>query len=384
MSILTTQARRQLRAEGLRTWVACVLLGACFTLWVLLGALSRGVFRDSQDQRLRYRIGAGQLWQPGFLATDPNTFQTGRGRIPEAWYHHAELAPVSVHQALWNHGGGHERPLLVKGISSSQKVLEIPSDLFESAGHDDLHLPILISERIAQDLGLAKGSILNLQFADSAGNGFAIAARVLDVYPERLGYAGNEAVWAPMMPLLKLLQLPLSVNYVVLGKLDLQNREGLEYHSAENLLHEAEDRLHEERTSLFNLCGIVIVLIAGLLFYSFKRLGLKKRMMELDVRYLLGQSRKQLVTMITLEGLGIALAALAFGVFLSLPILWYGAKSGWMITFHDASLGIYEGSLIYLHSSWKDFIWQGPFFVMVIALASNLAAWRSLRLFQLR
>src|SRR5512133_2084050 len=121
-------AYRNLVGAGLRTWLNVIVLSFSFVLIIWLKGILAGWDRQAKTDMIRWEIGNGQLWHIGYDPFDPFTLDDAHDSIPPSFnklINSGEIVPVLISRgAIFP--SGRMQSVLIKGIPSTQKLLELP------------------------------------------------------------------------------------------------------------------------------------------------------------------------------------------------------------------------------------------------------------------
>lgn len=152
-------ALRNLLGAGLRTWLNVFVLSVAYVLIIWMQGLIAGWDHQAKRDMAAWQTGAGQYWQEAYDPYDPLTLADSHAAVPAELLpavENGQVVPVLMAQAtIYPHGS--MLPVVLRGLPAGQKVLQLPTHKFDTAG-----FPVIIGSMLARTAKLGKGDVITL------------------------------------------------------------------------------------------------------------------------------------------------------------------------------------------------------------------------------
>ena len=129
-------AFRNLLGAGMKTWLRVAVLSLAFVVIIGLQGLYEGMSHQATQAMLAAEIGGGQYWHEKYDPQNPLDLPDAHGVIPselDALVDNGGATPILAVQGFVYSAGGF-RPVLLKGIEPSQRVLSLPTAVLDGNG----------------------------------------------------------------------------------------------------------------------------------------------------------------------------------------------------------------------------------------------------------
>jgi ABC-type lipoprotein release transport system permease subunit len=335
MKLLFKLAAKNLYGAGRRTWLNVIVLSFSFLIIIWHKGLLNGWDRQARNDMVNWATGTGQYWQSSYDPYDPFSLTDAHSKIPSAFdtmLSKGEIAPVLITEGTI-YPGGRIQSILIKGISSDQNVLKLPSSLFLKSSDE---LPVLIGSKMASDDGLKQGDIIAIRWRDSHGTFDANEMKVIGIFNTNVPTVDAGQVWVPLDRLQKMMGMPDEATILICGNINSSDLkpEGWKFKSSEELLRSVTDIIKMKAVGGIVLY-IILLSLAMLAIFDTQVLSIFRRQKEIGTYIALGMTRSQVVGLFTIEGsLNSVLAALLAAVY-GIPLLALQASRG--LSFAGAS-----------------------------------------------
>ncbi len=321
-------ALHNLRGAGIRTWLNGFALSLAFVAIIFSQGLLEGVNRQAERALIDFEFGGGQFWCEGFDPYNPLTFDNAHRVLPETIAHLVEsgqaVAILVVPGTVFVRGK--MVPVLLKGISTSQAVLKIPTAvLVDSSGH----IPVLLGARMAKKLNVGVDDYLTLHWHDKEGTFNAREARVAGIMQTSVGTIDQGQVWLPLKQLANLAGLEGQATVVVLkpGIKPPPAVEAWKFHTTEFLLSDLRQMI-KTKTVGQSIMFIVLFLLALLAIFDTQVFSIFRRRREIGTLIALGMTRGAVIAMFTFEGAMYGVLAAFLGAIYGTPLFLYLSAYG--------------------------------------------------------
>ncbi len=321
-------ALRNLRGAGIRTWLNGFALSLAFVAIIFGQGLLAGVNRQAERSSIDFEFGGGQFWCEGFDPYDPLTLEQSHRVLPDTL---AQLVESGQAVAILVVPGtvfvqGRMVPVLLKGISTPQTVLKIPTQvLIDSTGD----LPVLLGAQMAKKLNVKVDDYPTLQWRDKEGAFDAREVRVAGIMQTSVGTIDQGQVWLPLNQLENLTGLERQATVVVLkpGVKAPPVVEGWEFRTAEFLLSDLRQMI-KTKTVGQSIMFVVLFLLALLAIFDTQVFSIFRRRREIGTLIALGMTRGAVIAMFTFEGAMYGVLAALLGAIYGTPLFLYLSAYG--------------------------------------------------------
>jgi putative ABC transport system permease protein len=340
-------ALRNLLGAGLRTWLNVIVLSFSFVVIIWLKGLIDGWNRQAKNDMISWELGGGQYWQSNYDPNDPFTLNESHGKIPERWkdlVSAGELTPVLIAQGTL-YPFGRMQSILIKGIEPAQNILSLPTAILKS-GTDEIKA--IIGSGMANSTRLKKGDVVTLRWRDKNGAFDATEIIIADIFETNVPTVDGGQIWLPIEQLRKMMLLPDEATLLVKrnSNAQLPDSEVWKFQSQKFLLEDIDKIIRAKTTSSIVLWAILLML-AMLAIFDTQVLSIFRRQKEIGTYIALGMTRKQVVTLFTLEGAMHAVLAAIVGAIYGIPLLAYQSVKGFSMPVKSSDYGLAMADKLY-------------------------------------
>jgi putative ABC transport system permease protein len=340
-------AIRNLLGAGLRTWLNVFVLSITFILILLMHGFIEGWNRQAMNDMKEWEVGGGQYWHTGYDPHDPFTLEDSHRTIPESVLTEAQkdnYCPELISQATI-YPQGRMRNILMKGIATDQKILELPTS---SLTGDYDEIPVIIGTAMARATKLGKGDITTIRWRDANGTFDASEIVVTDIFKTNVPTVDALQVWMPLSTMQEIIGMPDEATIIVV-KQDMVDPEpipGWEFKNTKFLLSAITDTI---KTKSIGTSFIYIVFLAlGLLaVFDTQVLSIFRRQKEIGTYVAMGMTRKQVVGIFTVEGAMHSILAVLLGAVWGIPLLFWVSRTGFGMPVSADEFGLAMAERIY-------------------------------------
>jgi putative ABC transport system permease protein len=340
MKLLLKLAAKNLYGAGRRTWLNVIVLSFSFLVIIWHKGLLNGWDRQARNDMVNWEVGAGQFWQSSYDPYDPFSLTDAHSKIPSSFdtlLTKGEVAPVLITEGTI-YPGGRIQSILIKGISSDQKVLKLPTEKFQNINNE---IPALIGSKMASDNGLKPGDEITVRWRDTHGTFDANELKVSGIFTTNVPTVDAGQVWIPLDSLQKMMGMPGEATILICGNTAAANLkpEGWKFKTSDELLKSVTDLIKMKSVGGIVLY-IILMSLAMLAIFDTQVLSIFRRQKEIGTYIALGMTRSQVVGLFTLEGsLNSVLAALLAAVY-GIPLLAMQASRGLSFTGASKDYGL--------------------------------------------
>lgn len=339
MNLLFRSAVKNLIGAGLRTWLNVIVLSFSFLMIIWHKGLLDGWDRQAKNETTKWETGGGQYWHSGYDPYDPFSLTDAHAKIPsslDSLVTAGKIAPILITQGTI-YPRGRIQSILIKGIDSNQKLLKIPSSLF----NDGEDIPAIIGKNTATDNGLKEGDLITLRWRDVHGTFDANNIKIAGIFNSDVPTVDMGQIWVPLDRLQKMMSMPGEATIIVSDKEQQGKNIGGEWKFMNNevLLKSITDLIKMKSVSGYVLY-IILMSLAMLAIFDTQVLSIFRRQKEIGTYIALGMTRRQVVGLFTIEGsLNSVLAGILAAIY-GIPLLALQATHGLSIPGGSKGFGL--------------------------------------------
>ena len=333
-------AYRNLIGAGLRTWLNVFVLSFVYILIIWHYGVIDGWNYQARKDMKAWEVGNGQYWQKNYDPYDFFTLEESHAQIPETFKKavaEGAITPVLICQGTV-YPEGRIKSMLLKGIDPDQKVLDLPTKEMNIKVDE---LPVIIGRRMAKSCKLKEGDITTIRWRDINGTFDATEVKVVKVFNCNVPNVDAGQIWVPLKKLQEMMQSPDEATIFIIGEnFEInENVPGWQYKSQDSLMTEMDEIIKMKRTGGFFLY-LVLILLAMLAIFDTQVLSIFRRQKEIGTYIALGMTRKQVVSLFTVEGAMHAILAVIVGAAYGTPFLLWQMKTGFSMPAGTDDMGL--------------------------------------------
>jgi putative ABC transport system permease protein len=340
-------AIRNLLGAGLRTWLNVIVLSFSFVVIIWMKGLLDGWDRQAKNDMISWELGAGQYWQSNYDPNDPFTINDSHDKIPGKWEElisRGEITPVLIVQGTL-YPSGRMQSILIKGVDPAQTILTLPAAALKNCNEE---INAIIGSAMAGNTRLKKGDAVTLRWRDKNGAFDAAEVRIADVFKTNVPTVDGGQIWIPIEQLRKMMLLPDEATLLVKrnGNGQIQDSEGWKFQSQKILLDDI-DKIIKAKTMSSVVLWAILLMLAMLAIFDTQVLSIFRRQKEIGTYIALGMTRKQVVTLFTMEGAMHAVLAAVIGAIYGVPLLAYQSAEGIALPVKSSDYGLSMADRLY-------------------------------------
>lgn len=340
-------AFRNLLGAGLRTWLNVFVLSLAFVMIIWFKGFLSGWDHQAKHDMISWEIGSSQFWQSTYDPYDPFSLNESHATIPQQFSEaikKGDMTPVLITQGTI-YPQGRIQPVLLKGISLHNKVIQLPTDLLSS---NDDEVMAMIGSRMANDTKLQEGDYVVMRWRNKNGTFDAIELKIGAIFDCDVPTVDQGQIWLPLETLQQMMQLPGEATLIISNSIHEENDspQGWEYKSTEVLLKDI-DELIKTKSIGGSIMYLVLMLLAMLAIFDTQVLSIFRRQREIGTFIALGMTRGEVVRMFTIEGTMHAVLATIMGAIYGIPMFWWMATNGFAMPQGTDDMGIAIADVIY-------------------------------------
>ena len=336
-------AIKNLLGAKLRTWLNVFVTALSFFMIILFSAMYDGMREHAKQVTIDTEIAGGAYWHPEYDPMDPMTFEDAHSIIPrdiKLLVDQKKAVPVLVSQASI-YPNGRIMPVIMKGISSEQNIVNMPTDAL--SGHEEIAIPVLIGKGMASDTKLEVGDAFTMRWLDADRTYDADEGTVVHIMDTENFKLDMGHIWIPLKKAQAMLAMEEEATYVTYaeGLSIVENRDDWIPRDVKYLIRDMEALIKADEPNAA-IMYIILLCFAAMGIFNAQVLSIFRRGREIGTLMALGMTRTRVVGLFTLEGGLNAFLAAIMTVILFGPLLWYFGNNGiWLgVDYSDGAMGI--------------------------------------------
>lgn len=343
MKLLLKLAAKNLIGAGKRTWLNVIVLSFSFIVIIWHKGVLNGWEVQAKTDMTNWETGGGQYWNQTYDPFDPFTLTEAHSKVPVSLTKE-NIEPVLITQGTI-YPNGRIQSILIKGISTKQKVLKLPAGLLEG---DINEIPAIIGRRMAEDNRLKEGDIVVLRWRDKNGTFDAGEIKIKGIFDTNVPTVDAGQIWLPLEKLQKMMGMEGEATILICATnfKETEIASGWIFKSDETLTKTITDMIKMKSVSGMFLY-IILISLAMLAIFDTQILSIFRRQKEIGTYIALGMTRSQVVGLFTIEGSLNSVLAGLLAVLYGTPLLALQAIKGMSIPGGSKNFGIVMADKIY-------------------------------------
>lgn len=340
-------AYRNLIGAGLRTWLNVIVLA--FVLFMIIwhyGVLDGWNHQAKRDMQ-NWEVGNGQIWHEKYDPYDFFTLEDSHAQIPKVLEEAAAngvVTPILITQGTV-YPDGRLQSMQLKGIVPEQKVVAIPS---VHLNDESEVIPAVIGKRMAKSCKLNEGDITTIRWRDINGTFDAAEVQVVNIFNCNVPNVDAGQIWISLKKLQEMMQSPDEATLFVIAKDSKMDEQvpGWNYKDYDFLMTEMNEMMKMKRVG-GSFFYVILMLLAMLAIFDTQVLSIFRRQKEIGTYIAMGMTRKQVVSLFTVEGAMHAILAVIFIAIFGTPILLWLMSIGFDMPAGTDDMGLAIAETIY-------------------------------------
>jgi putative ABC transport system permease protein len=333
-------AYRNLVGAGLRTWLNVFVLSFVYILIIWHYGVIDGWNIQARKDMKDWEVAKGQYWQQNYDPYDFFTLEESHAKIPEVFkkgIKKGNIASVLISQGSV-YPEGRIQSVLLKGIDPDQKVLALPT----AEMNVKLELiPVIIGRRMAKTCKLHEGDTTIIRWRDVNGTFDAAEIKIVNVFNCNVPDVDGGQIWLPIKRLQQMMLAPNEATMFVVGDNFeiIDNVPGWKYKNQASLMTEMDEIIKLKKVG-GSFLYFVLILLAMLAIFDTQVLSIFRRQKEIGTYIAMGMTRKQVVSLFTVEGAMHAILAVVVGTIYGGPFLIWQMKAGFSMPAGTDDMGL--------------------------------------------
>ncbi len=340
-------AFKNLMGAGLRTWLNAIVLSFSFVLIIWFKGMLDGWDRQARADSIAWETGGGQYWQENYDPADPFTLTESHSSLSlqqQKLVKENKLLPVLITRGTI-YPEGRMQNVLIKGIKVDQSILAIPTEKMDTSVSV---IPAIIGSGFAENNNLLPGSRMMLRWRDSNGTFDADEVEITGIFQSNVPGIDIGQIWIPIEKLREMMLLP---NEATLLVKDVSADEpplfgGWEFKDHDYLLQDI-DKIIKSKSAGSSVFYLILLLLAMLAIFDTQVLSIFRRQKEIGTYIALGMTKKQVISLFTVEGTMHSVLAILIGAVYGIPLFIQQSNQGISFGMEGQDFGINMAETLY-------------------------------------
>ena len=371
--MLLNIAFKNLIGAGIRTWLNVFVTSVSIFMIIFSSGMYSGMRQHALNVSIDTEIAGGAYWHPDYDPYDPITFEKSHALTPfelSQLVSSKQALEVLVSQASI-YPEGRVVPVIMKGITEQQDILNIPTDVFLKYNGDNI--PILIGRGMASYAKLNVGDTFMIRWMDKnktydANQGEIIHIMDSDNFKIDMGH-----IWIPLSVLQTMLSMENQSTYVVYNEksdkiIHTGNWINRDVHY---LIRDMEAVIEQDRPNAI-MIYIILLALAAMGIFNAQTLSIFRRKKEIGTLMALGMHKRKVVLLFTLEGALNAIFAILLTFILFGPLLYYFSIYGIPLPIDYSDMGLIVAKRLIPIYSLPLFVITGLIVFIILLIVSYI------------
>ena len=340
-------AYKNLIGAGLRTWLNVGVLAFVLFMMIWHYGILDGWNHQAKRDLQAWEVGNGQYWHQNYDPYDFFTLEESHSKIPDPLNKAAAdeiVTPILITQGSV-YPEGRIQSMLLKGINPNQKVIAIPSVELNIQSEE---IPTLIGRRMAKNCKLEEGDITTIRWRDVNGTFDAAEVKIVKIFNCDVPTVDAGQMWIPIDKLQEMIQAPNEATMFIINE-DSEMTDSIKgwvYKEYDFLMTEMNEMMKMKKVG-GSFLYVILMLLAMLAIFDTQVLSIFRRQKEIGTYIAMGMTRRQVVSLFTVEGAMHAILAVIFVAIVGTPILIWLMSIGMTMPAGSDDMGITIAETIY-------------------------------------
>ena len=191
-------AIKNLFGARLRSFLNIFVTSLSFFIIIFISGMYDGMRKHAKQVTIKSEAGGGAYWHPKYNPMDPMLFEQSHSQVPlklSSLIEQKKAVSVLVSQVTI-YPNGRMMPVIMKGISPDQSVVEMPTDML--MGHEEIYLPVIIGKTMAKNAKLQIGDSFTIRWLDKDKTYDANEATIVHIMDTENFKIDIGHIWVPI------------------------------------------------------------------------------------------------------------------------------------------------------------------------------------------
>ena len=364
-------AIKNLIGAGIRTWLNVFVTSVSIFMIIFSSGMYAGMRQHAMNVSIDTEIAGGAYWHPEYDPYDPITFENSHGPTPEGLNQlikSGKAIEVLVSQASI-YPNGRVVPIVMKGITANQTVLNIPTQTFLE--YNGPNIPILIGKGMAASSKLKIGDTFIVRWMDKNRTYDANQGEIIHIMDSENFKIDMRHIWIPLYVAQDILVMKGESTYIVYKQAiqEIANSSGWIKRDVKYLVRDMEAIIKQDRPNAI-MIYVILLLLAAMGIYNAQTLSIFRRRKEIGTLMALGMHKRKVILLFTIEGALNAIFAIILTIIIFGPLLYYFSIHGIPLPIDYSDMGlIIAKNLIPIYSPLLLFITSFSVFSILLIVS---------------
>ena len=334
-------AIKNLIGAGIRTWLNIFVTSVSIFMIIFSSGMYTGMREHAMKVSIDTEIAGGAYWHSEYDPYDPITYEDAHGLTPKPLLDLIKDnngLEVLVSQASI-YPDGRIMPVIMKGITSNQSILNIPTNVFSN--YTGTNIPIMIGKGMASYSNLDIGDTFTVRWMDKNRTYDAEEGEIIHIMDSGNFKIDMGHIWIPLDVAQNILMMNNQSTYVVYENdtKNIDNIEGWINRDVKYLVRDMEAIIKQDRPNAI-MIYIILLSLAAMGIFNAQTLSIFRRKREIGTLMALGMKKRTVVILFTIEGALNAFFALLLTIVLFGPLLYYFSVYGVPLPIDYSDMGL--------------------------------------------
>ena len=339
--MLLNIAFKNLIGAGIRTWLNVFVTSVSIFMIIFSSGMYSGMRQHALNVSIDTEIAGGAYWHPNYDPYDPITFEKSHAVTPHGLIElvgNGEAIEILVSQASI-YPNGRVVPVIMKGITTEQDVLNLPTDILSN--YNGYNIPVLIGRGMSSYAKLNIGDTFMIRWMDKDRTYDANQGEIVHIMDSGNFKIDMGHIWIPLSKAREIFLMNEESTYIVYknGIQEISSMSGWIKRDVKYLVRDMEAIIKQDRPNAI-MIYIILLSLAAMGIFNGQTLSIFRRTKEIGTLMALGMPKKRVVLLFTLEGaLNAILAIIMTGVLFG-PWLYYFSIYGIPLPIDYSDMGL--------------------------------------------
>ena len=371
--MLLNIAFKNLIGAGIRTWLNVFVTSVSIFMIIFSSGMYSGMRQHALNVSIDTEIAGGAYWHPNYDPYDPITFEKSHAVTPHGLIElvgNGEAIEILVSQASI-YPNGRVVPVVMKGITTEQDVLNLPTDILSN--YNGYNIPVLIGRGMSSYAKLNIGDTFMIRWMDKDRTYDANQGEIVHIMDSDNFKIDMDHIWISLPILQEMLSMENQSTYVVYkDRYDkIINENNWIKRDVNYLIRDMEAIIEQDRPNAI-MIYIILLALAAMGIFNAQTLSIFRRKKEIGTLMALGMHKRKVVLLFTLEGALNAVFAILLTFILFGPLLYYFSIYGIPLPIDYSNMGLIMAKRLIPIYSFPLFIVTGLIVFLILLIVSYI------------
>ncbi len=362
-------AIKNLLGAGIRTWLNVFVTSVSIFMIIFSSGMYSGMREHAMNVSIDTEIAGGAYWHPKYDPYDPTTFEDSHAQTPIEFNQiikDDKAIEILVSQASI-YPEGRIMPVILKGISLNQSILNIPTKSLMS--YEGENIPIMIGKGMSDYSKLQIGDTFTVRWMDADRSYDAAEGEIVHIMDSGNFKIDMGHIWIPLDIARNILSMNNESTYIVYKDGTKNILSDWIKRDVKYLVKDMEAIIKQDRPNAI-MIYIILLSLAAMGIFNAQTLSIFRRKKEIGTLMAIGMHKRKVVLLFTIEGALNAVFAIILTFILFGPLLYYFSIYGIPLPIDYSDMGlIIAKKLIPVYSPLLLFITAFSVFTILLIVS---------------